>query len=107
MREWIDILTSAEGFEWDEENIRKNWESHRVSHLECEEIFFNSPIVFKKDEPHSRSEDRYFVLGRTDTGRLLFVVFTMRGTKIRIISARDMNRKERKVYEKTEKDTQI
>ncbi|MGO9016216.1 MAG: BrnT family toxin [Dissulfurispiraceae bacterium] len=107
MKDWIDILSRSEGFDWDEGNINKNWEKHRVSHIECEEIFFNDPIIFKRDEPHSTSEDRYFVLGKTDSDRLLFVVFTLRGAKIRIISARDMNRKEKKAYEQTQEDTQV
>jgi uncharacterized DUF497 family protein len=107
MKDWNDILSLAEGFEWDEGNVRKNWEKHRVSHIECEEIFFNNPIIIKRDEPHSTREDRYFVLGKTDTERLLFIVFTLRGTKIRIISARDMNRKEKRVYEQTQEDTQV
>jgi len=107
MKDWTDILSFAEDFEWDEGNIKKNWERHRVSHIECEEIFFNRPIIVKKDEPHSTIEDRYFVLGKTDAGRLLFIVFTLRGNKIRIISARDMNRKERKIYEETQEDTQV
>jgi hypothetical protein len=107
MKDWTDILSFAEDFEWDEGNIKKNWERHRVSHIECEEIFFNRPIIVKKDEPHSTSENRYFVLGKTDAGRLLFIVFTLRGNKIRIISARDMNRKEREIYEETQKDTQV
>jgi uncharacterized DUF497 family protein len=106
MKDW-DILTALEGFEWDEGNIRKNWERHRVSHIECEEIFFNSPIIVRRDTPHSIGEDRHFVLGRTDSGRLLLVVFTVRGTKIRVISARDMNRKEGKIYEQTEEDTKV
>ena len=107
MKDWTDILSFAEDFEWDEGNIKKNWERHRVSHIECEEIFFNRPIIVKKDEPHSTSEDRYFVLGKTDAGRLLFIVFTLRGNKIRIISARAMNRKERRIYEETQEDTQV
>ena len=107
MKDWTDILSFAEDFEWDEGNIKKNRERHRVSHIECEEIFLNRPIIVKKDEPHSRSEDRYFTLGKTDAGRLLFIVFTLRGNKIRIISARDMNRKERKIYEETQEDTQV
>ncbi len=102
MKDWADILSLAEGFEWDEGNIRKNWEKHRVSYIECEEIFFNSPVIVKKDDPHSTMEERYFVLGKTDTDRLLFIVFTVRNKKIRIISARDMNRKERKIYEQTQ-----
>jgi uncharacterized DUF497 family protein len=107
MNDWADILSLAEGFEWDEGNVKKNWEKHQVSHIECEEIFFNPPIIVRKDDPHSTKEDRYFVLGKTDTDRLLFVVLTMRSNKIRIISARDMNRKERRIYEQTQEDTQV
>jgi uncharacterized DUF497 family protein len=107
MIDWTDILSFAQDFEWDEGNIKKNWERHGVSHIECEEIFFNKPIIVKKDELHSKREDRYFVLGKTDTGRMLFVVFTLRGNKIRIISARDMNRKEKKIYEEIQKNTQV
>lgn len=107
MKDWTDILALAEGFEWDEGNIRKNWEKHRVSHIESEEIFLNSPIIVKKDEPHSTSESRHFALGKTDTDRMLFIVFTLRGTKIRIISARDMNRKEKRIYAQTQEDTQV
>ena len=107
MKDWSEILSLSEGFEWDEGNLNKNWEKHRVSHIECEEIFFNAPVIFKRDEPHSTIEDRYFVLGKTDSDRLLFVVFTLRGTRIRIISARDMKRKEKEAYEQTKEDPQI
>lgn len=107
MKDSKDILDLVEGFEWDEGNIGKNWEKHKVSHIECEEIFFNIPIIVRKDALHSTSEARYFVLGKTDRDRLLFVVFTVRGARIRIISARDMNRKERKVYEQTKENTQV
>jgi uncharacterized DUF497 family protein len=107
MKDWTDILSFAEDFEWDEGNIKKNWERHRVSYIECEEIFFNRPIIIKTDELHSIHEDRYFVLGKTDGGRLLFIVYTLRGKKIRIISARDMKRKERKIYEEAQEDTQV
>ena len=107
MKDRTDILSLSDGFEWDEGNIKKNWEKHRVSHIECEETFFNSPLIVKQDESRSTSEERSFVLGKTDTDRLLFIVFTMRDHKIRIISARDMNRKERKVYEQTQEDTQV
>jgi len=107
MNDWSDILASLEGFDWDEGNIKKNWEKHRVSHIECEEIFFSNPVIVKKTAPHSTGEDRYFVLGKTDTERSLFVVFTIRSAKIRVISARDMSRKERRVYEQTQEDTQI
>jgi|SRR3989304_3231979 uncharacterized DUF497 family protein len=103
----MDILSNLTGFEWDEGNITKNWEKHDVTHIECEEVFFNNPLVVKKDEPHSIAEPRYYVLGKTNSRRLLFLVFTARGNKIRIISARDMNKKERKTYEQAEKDTEV
>lgn len=104
----MDILSSAEGFEWDKGNIEKNWERHKVSFVECEEVFFNKPLIIREDEPHSQVETRYYALGKTDNERLLFMVFTMRGKKIRVISARDMNRKERKIYyEEIEKGPQI
>lgn len=104
----MDIMSHVEGFEWDEWNIEKNWERHKVTHIECEEVFFNEPLIVTKDEPHSTVEVRYFVLGRTDKGRLLFIVFTIRGKKIRVISARDMNKKERRIYgEQIKKDSQI
>jgi uncharacterized protein len=87
------------GFEWDEGNAEKNWLRHRVSQAESEQVFFNQPLVLAEDELHSEGEARSYALGRTDTGRLLFVAYTLRGEKVRIISARDMTRRERKEYE--------
>ena len=93
----MDHLARIEGFDWDQGNIKKNWERHKVSFIECEEVFFNRPLVLVEDTGHSKSEGRYYTLGRTNDGRNLFVVFTTRNNKIRVISARDMNRKERRV----------
>lgn len=107
MKNVSEGFTGLEGFEWDEWNIRKNWDRHQASHIECEEIFFNRPFIIKPDQSHSTKEDRYFALGKTDTGRLLFIVFTIRTGKIRVISARAMNRKERKIYEEIEKNPQV
>lgn len=90
-----------DGFEWDEGNLLKNWEKHRVSASECEEIFFNQPVVAGLDEKHSTGEVRYYALGATDSGRHLFVVFAIRGTRIRVISARGMNRQEQTVFEQS------
>jgi len=92
-------LTRCSGFEWDEGNLLKNWETHRVSASECEQVFFNQPLVTGDDERHSGQEPRYYGLGQTDASRRLFVVFTVRGTLIRVISARDMSRRERREYE--------
>ena len=89
------------GFDWDAGNERKNVEAHQVSQVEAEELFFNQPLIVSPDEAHSRHEPRWHALGVTDRGRKLHVTFTLRqnNTKIRIISARDMARQERKIYE--------
>ena len=92
-------LQECTGFEWDEGNKNKNWIKHRVSNSECEQIFFNHPLIVHIDSKHSNMEERYYALGITDVGRKLFIVFTIRNKKIRIISARDMSRKERRIYE--------
>ncbi len=92
------ILTQSEGFEWDEGNINKNWLKHKVSPAECEQLFFNRPIIIQDDTKHSEVEKRFYALGRTDSKRTLFIVFTVRSKRIRVISARDMSRKEKEVY---------
>ncbi|MEW6141369.1 MAG: BrnT family toxin [Thermodesulfobacteriota bacterium] len=102
----LDKLTQCAGFDWDKGNADKNWIRHTVSRLECEQVFFNLPLVVGDDSKHSKIESRYFALGHTDKGRWLFVVFTVRGDRIRVISARDMNRKERRIYNE-KKDPEI
>ncbi|MEZ4663327.1 MAG: BrnT family toxin [Caldilineaceae bacterium] len=92
-------IYDATGFDWDENNLDKNWYLHDVTNGECEEIFFNVPLVLSSDKTHSTQEMRYYALGRTDTNRWLFVAFTLRNGLIRIISARDMNQKEARKYE--------
>ena len=94
------MLKNCTGFEWAEGNITKNWDKHDVSVIECEQIFFNKPLIVKKDKKHSNFENRYYVLGRTNMDRSLFVVFTVRKDKIRIISARDMTDAEIERYER-------
>ena len=98
-----ELFRWCDGFEWDEGNSDKNWINHRVSIFECEQIFFNQPLVAAADAAHSRDEQRFYVLGQTDGGRPLYVAFAIRDRRIRVISARDMNRKERKVYGHAEK----
>ena len=93
------ILTRLSGFEWDEGNLPKNWEKHHVSAPECEQVFFNRPLLTQADADHSNIEARFFALGQADSGRRLFVVFTVRGNQLRVVSARDMSRKERKAYQ--------
>jgi uncharacterized protein len=92
-------LENCIGFEWDAGNENKNQEKHDVSRLECEQLFFNSPLLIYEDVKHSHSEQRIYALGKTDVSRKLFIAFTIRDQRIRVISARDMNQKERKFYE--------
>ena len=93
-----DKIISCTGFEWDDGNFEKNLLSHGVSALECEDVFFNHPLAVQMDDKHSKKEKRYYCLGHTDTGRLLFISFTIRGRNIRVISARDMNKREERIY---------
>jgi len=86
------------GFDWDAGNRDKNLK-HDVQGWECEQVFFNEPLVVLDDPRHSVTEDRYAAFGQTDAGRRLVIVYTMRKEKIRVISARDMDKKERQFYE--------
>jgi len=100
-----DPIDSCTGFAWDDANSHKNWERHRVTPEEAEDVFFNAPLVVRGDVRHSRQEKRYYALGQTGAGRHLFVAFTIRRSLIRVISVRDMNRRERDVYAKHEEET--
>jgi hypothetical protein len=91
-------LAKCTGFDWDEGNAPKIPARHRVSPAECEQVFFNEPLVVAEDAAHSGAEQRWAAWGRTAEGRTLAVVFTLRGDRIRPISAREMNRKERRRY---------
>jgi uncharacterized protein len=96
---WDERLGEYEGFQWDEGNSAKIWDRHQVMPTECEELFFNRPLIVDSDEQHSSSSgDRFYALGQSDSGRLMFVVFTIRGRLIRLISARHMSHKERKIF---------
>ena len=101
----LDPLENCTGFEWEEDNTHKNWERHRVTPEEAEDVFLHEPLVVQNDVRHSKSEKRYYALGQTDPGCRLFVVFTVRQKLIRVISDRDMNRNEMRAYEKYEKET--
>lgn len=102
MINWAEVT----GFDWDEGNSRKNAEKHAVNQSEAEEIFFNEPLLVLEDSKHSQTEVRFHALGKTDDERMLHITFTLRqgGTVIRVISARDMHRKEKAAYEQTKKD---
>jgi len=95
-------LTPITGFDWDKGNARKN-DKHGVSMAEAEQVFFNQPLLLLPDPGHSQSESRFYALGKSDDGRTLHITFTLRGggKLIRVISARNMHRKERTIYEQT------
>ena len=97
-----DEFVQFTGFQWEEDNINKNLYKHNVENWECEQIYFNEPLIILDDPKHSYAEKRWAAFGKTDAGRMLTVIFTKRGSLIRVISARDMKKKERIFYEKTE-----
>jgi uncharacterized DUF497 family protein len=95
-------LNQITGFNWDDGNARKN-DKHGVSMAEAEQVFFNAPLLLLEDGAHSQQEARLHALGKTDAARALHITFTLRqlGALIRVISARDMHRKERTIYDQT------
>lgn len=97
MIRWAQVT----GFDRDQGNARKNAEKHHVSQAEAEAVFFNTPFIVRDDMTHNRTEARHHALGETDGARLLHITFTLRhgDTLIRVISARDMHRKEKAIYE--------
>jgi len=98
----VDPVESCTGFDWDEDNSGKNWERHRVTPAEAEDVFFHEPLVVRSDLRHSKREKRYYALGQT--GRRMFVAFTIRRQPIRVISVRDMNRNEAEIYKRYEEE---
>lgn len=92
------VLATATGFEWDDGNAPKVRERHDVDPGECEQAFLREPFIVSADGKHSARERRWRALGRTYADRYLYLVFTMRGTRIRVVQARNMNRKERRSY---------
>jgi uncharacterized DUF497 family protein len=94
-------LDQIAGFDWDDGNSRKSADKHDVSQAEAESVFFNDPLIVAEDAKRSEREQRLNALGKTAQNRLLHITFTLRqnGTLVRVISARDMHRKERKAYE--------
>ena len=97
MIDWAQV----KGFDWDEGNARKSVDKHGVSQAEAEQTFFNEPLLVLADDKHSQKEPRYHALGHTNDNRLLHITFTLRekGALLRVISARDMHKNERRHYE--------
>ncbi len=96
------VLAAIAGVDWDSGNARKSVDKHGVGQAEAEQVFFNEPLLLLHDDRHGGLESRFHALGKTNEGRRLHITFTLRrgGSLIRVISARDMHRKERAVYEK-------
>jgi len=95
----VDVISEPIFFEWDKGNLDKSLKKHGVTNEEAEEVFFDNKSLLTEDIKHSLTEKRYQILGTADSGKLLSVIFTIRRKKVRIISARIMNRKERRFYE--------
>jgi uncharacterized DUF497 family protein len=98
------IFEPFTGFQWDRGNTDKNLVKHDVQNWECEQVFFNKPLLVLDDSRHSVSEKRWAAFGKTDAGRFLVVIFTNRNNLIRIISARNMNKREREFYDEKGKN---
>ncbi len=92
MKQIIELKEPIE-FEWNEGNSNKNWDKHGVSQAEAEQAFFDEQKLLSNDVSHSKTEERYILLGKAEEGRLLYICFTIRKGKVRIISARDINKK--------------
>ena len=94
-----DRLARCEGFDWDDGNAPKVKTRHGIEPGECQQACFSDPFVVVADPKHSEREERWWALGSTLGGRHLYLVLTIRrSVLIRVIAARDMNRKERKLY---------
>lgn len=103
-RKSTNLIEQCTGFDWDDWNTRKNWERHRVTPEEAEDIFFHDPLLLRDDTGHSHLERRYQAMGETSAGRRLMIAFTVRRSLIRVISARDLNRRENEEYRRYEKE---
>lgn len=97
-------LAECTGFRRDEGNATKDWELHQVTQAEVEQAFFNRPLLVAPDLKHPDRERRYAAVGHSDARRRLALVFTLRDTLVRVVSSRDMNRSERRVYDQGEAD---
>lgn len=96
----MNVLPDPITFQWDSANRDKNYIKHDVSNAEIEEAFYDQHKKILKDKIHSAGEERYRIIAKTNTHRLLFIVFTIGNSQIRVISARDLNKKEMYLYEK-------
>ena len=94
-----NVIPAPIEFEWDKGNKEKNLEKHGILNEEAESVFFDEKSLLAEDLKHSKFEDRFQIVGKSDMNKLLTIFFTIRKDKIRIISARGVNKKERNLYE--------
>lgn len=87
-----------DGFDWDGGNIKKNLIKHGISCQEAEEIFLDISAVHREDNKHSLKEQRFATIGKSFLNKILIAFFTIRKDKIRIISVRGVNKKEKDLY---------
>ena len=98
-------LTKIKGFKWDKGNIDKSYQKYGITPNEAEEVFVNKNVGIERDLKHQETEERYIAIGMTLNAKLLFAVFTIRNSFVRVISARRANKKERRLYEKAKKNS--
>lgn len=103
----MKILPEPVEFEWDKGNVDKNWAKHKVAVQEIEQVFYGEESFIFEDAKHSTTEKRYALFGKTEQGRTLSIVFTIRREKVRVIMARNMSRKERRDYEKIKINSKV
>ena len=96
----VPDLSKIKGFQWDKGNVEKSYLKHGISIKKAEEIFLDVKLLLLEDIKHSQKEERFIAIGETIQNKILFAVFTVRGHKVRIISIRNANKKERIQYEK-------
>lgn len=87
-----------DGFDWDGGNIEKNLIKHGINCQEAEEIFLDVNSIHLEDTKHSLKEERFARIGRNFSNKILIAFFTIRKNKIRIISVRGVNKKEKDLY---------
>lgn len=102
----MDSIPEPICFEWDKGNSDKSLKKHGVRNEEAEEVFFDDKSVLSEDIKHSQAEKRYQVVGKSEKKRLLSIIFTVRGELIRVVSAREASRKERRLYETENKKSE-
>lgn len=94
-------LSRLKSFEWDKGNLDKSYKKHGITPKEAEELFIDPDVILLDDIRHSQKEERFAAIGKITSGKVIFTVFTVRKDRIRIVSTRAANQKERRKYEQT------